>query len=37
VRQVEADKGARPDMLTSQERDEIRALRKENYESRWPQ
>jgi transposase len=34
VRQAEADSGARPEMLTSKEREEIRALRKENHELR---
>jgi transposase len=34
VRQAEADSGARGDLLTSQEREEIRRLRKENYELR---
>jgi transposase len=34
VRQAEADSGKRADMLTSQEREEIRKLRKENYELR---
>ena len=34
VRQAEADSGTRTDMLTSQEREEIRKLRKENYELR---
>jgi transposase len=34
VRQAEADSGKRADMLTSQEREEIRRLRKENYELR---
>jgi transposase len=34
VRQAEADGGKRDDLLTSQERDEIRRLRKENYELR---
>ena len=34
VRQAEADSGARPDLMTSQEREEIRRLRKENYELR---
>jgi len=34
VRQAEADTGARPEMLTSKEREEIRALRRENYELR---
>jgi transposase len=32
VRQAEADGGLRPDLPTSQERDEIKALRKEVYE-----
>jgi transposase len=34
VRQAEADSGARPEMLASSEREEIRRLRKENYELR---
>jgi transposase len=34
VRQAEADAGRRPDLPTSQEREEIRRLRKENYELR---
>ena len=34
VRQAEADSGKRTDLLTSQEREEIRKLRKENYELR---
>jgi len=34
VRQAQADAGARADMLTTQEREEIRRLRKENYELR---
>ncbi len=34
VRQIEADEGRRPDLMTSQEREQIRALRKENYELR---
>jgi transposase len=34
VRQAEADQGKRTDLLTSQEREEIRKLRKENYELR---
>jgi transposase len=34
VRQAEADSGRRTDMLSSQEREEIRKLRKENYELR---
>jgi transposase len=34
VRQFEADRGKRPDLLASQEREEIRRLRKENYELR---
>jgi transposase len=34
VRQAEADDGKRSDLLTSQEREEIRKLRKENYELR---
>jgi transposase len=32
VRQAEADSGKRTDLLTTQEREEIRRLRKENYE-----
>jgi transposase len=34
VRQVEADEGLRPDLPTSAEREEIKALRKEVYELR---
>jgi transposase len=34
VRQAEADGGQRSELLSSQERDEIRRLRKENYELR---
>ncbi len=34
VRQAEADSGSRSDLLTSQEREEIRRLRKENAELR---
>jgi transposase len=34
VRQAEADAGRRPELLSSSERDEIRRLRKENYELR---
>jgi transposase len=34
VRQVEADEGLRPDLPSSEEREEIKALRKENYELR---
>jgi transposase len=34
VRQAEADAGKRSDILTSQEREEIRKLRKENFELR---
>ena len=34
VRQAEADRGQRSDLLSSQEREEIRRLRKENYELR---
>jgi transposase len=34
VRQAEADSGARPELLSSSERDEIRRLRKENFELR---
>jgi transposase len=34
VRQAEADGGARPELLSSTEREEIRRLRKENYELR---
>ena len=34
VRQAEADSGKRSDLLSTQEREEIRKLRKENYELR---
>jgi transposase len=34
VRQLEADEGLRPDLPTSEEREEIKALRKEVYELR---
>jgi transposase len=34
VRRVEADEGLRPDLPTSAERDEIRQLRRENFELR---
>ena len=34
VRQAEADSGKRGDLLTTQEREEIRRLRKENFELR---
>ena len=34
VRQAEADAGKRSDLLSTQEREEIRRLRKENYELR---
>jgi transposase len=34
VRQAEADGGERPELLSTQEREEIRRLRKENYELR---
>src|SRR5215210_114057 len=34
VRQAEADGGKRPELLSSQEREEIGRLRKENYELR---
>jgi transposase len=34
VRQVEADEGRRPELPTSEEREEIKALRKEVYELR---
>jgi len=34
VRQAEADAGGRTDLLTTQEREEIRRLRKENFELR---
>ncbi|MGI8413531.1 MAG: transposase [Solirubrobacteraceae bacterium] len=34
VRQAQADGGARTDLLTTGEREEIRTLRKENYELR---
>lgn len=32
VRRVEADEGLRPDLPTAAEREEIKALRRENYE-----
>jgi transposase len=34
VRQAEADEGLRPDVPTSEEREEIKALKRENYELR---
>ena len=34
VRQAEADGGLRPDLPTSEEREEIRALKRENFELR---
>ena len=34
VRQAEADSGPRPDLPTSEEREEIRKLRKEDFELR---
>ena len=34
VRQVEADQGLRPDLPTSEEREEIKRLRAENFELR---
>jgi len=34
VRRVEADSGMRSDLLSSEEREEIKKLRKENYELR---
>ena len=34
VRQAQADAGKRPELLSSSEREEIRRLRKENYELR---
>jgi transposase len=34
IRRAEADAGKRTDILTSEERDEIRKLRRENYELR---
>jgi transposase len=34
VRQTEADSGKRPELLSSHEREEIRWLRRENYELR---
>jgi transposase len=34
VRRVEADEGLRPDLPSSEEREEIKALRKENFELR---
>jgi transposase len=34
VRQAEANSGMRPDLPTSKEREELRRLRKENYELR---
>ena len=34
MRQAQADSGERPDLLSSEEREEIRKLRQENYELR---
>ncbi len=34
VREAQADGGRRPDLLSSEEREEIRKLRRENYELR---
>ena len=34
VRQAEADGGLRPDLPTSEEREEIKALKRENFELR---
>jgi transposase len=34
VRQAEADQGLRPDLPTSEEREEIKRLRQENFELR---
>ena len=34
VRQVEADEGLRPDLATSEKREEIKRLRRENFELR---
>jgi transposase len=34
VRQIEVDEGVRPDLPTSEEREEIKKLRRENYELR---
>jgi transposase len=34
VRRAEANSGARPELLTSREREEFRRLRRENYELR---
>jgi transposase len=34
VRQIEADEGRRPDLPTATEREEIKQLRRENYELR---
>ena len=34
VRQAESDSGLRPDLPTSEEREEIKRLRKENFELR---
>jgi transposase len=34
VRRAEADSGDRPDLLSSQEREEIKALKRENFELR---
>jgi transposase len=36
VRQAEADQGLRPDPPTSEEREEIKRLRRENFELRAP-
>ena len=36
VRQLEADAGLRPDLPTAAEREEIKRLRRENYELRHP-
>ena len=34
IRRVEADEGRRPDLPTSEEREELKRLRRENYELR---